>query len=92
VQYLAECGGAYWLIDEILLNQQRPKIKKEEFQVWELSRVKTSDGHTTTQAILTCTDGNGGLVWGEAIGFTDFPLLKVKLYFTDNVLLLPSEY
>jgi hypothetical protein len=86
-KYVAECAGAYWLLDEIALIQPHDKrIASEGFQLWKL-RVRTD--HTAT---LTCEDGNGKAVFTKAIRFTDFPLDEITLYFTDNVILLPSEY
>jgi hypothetical protein len=61
-------------------------VSVEAFQVWKLTvRVDRS-------ATLCCEDGNGNAVYRKAIAFTDFPLPEVTLYFTDNVILLPSEY
>ena len=38
------------------------------------------------------SDGNGGTIATETIAFTDFPLPELKLYVTNNTILLPSEY
>jgi len=43
-------------------------------------------------ATLTCGDDNDNIVYSEAIEYTDFPLPQGALYFTDNTILLPSEY
>ena len=43
-------------------------------------------------ATLVCEDGNGHAVYRKEIEFTDFPLPEVSLYFTNNTILLPSEY
>jgi hypothetical protein len=86
VQYVAEHGGAYWLIDEIAFAQCDRKIAAEGFQVWKLA---VEADHT---AILTCTDGNDRLIHRKRLTFTDFPLDEISFYFTDDVLLLPSEY
>ena len=43
-------------------------------------------------ATLACDDGNGIIVFTKQIEFTDFPLPEIALYFTDGVILLPSEY
>jgi hypothetical protein len=86
VQYLAEHGGAYWLVDKVATLQLDPKVRAEEFQVWKLTT--REDGRAT----LTCDDGNGRIVHSEEIDWTDFPLDQVTLYFTDKVILLPSEY
>ena len=85
VRYVAKEGGAYWLIDKIAIMQMEPKIKAEEFQVWTL-KVKDDKGD------ITCDDGNGNIVFEEHINFTDFPLDEIKFYFTNGVILLPSEY
>ncbi len=86
-QYLAEQGGAYWLLDSIAIAQAHVKaVKAEEFQVWTL---KVNPDST---ALLTCDDGNNCIVYKQSIPFTDFPLPEVKLYFCNNVIMLTSEY
>jgi len=85
-KYVADAGGAYWLLDEIALAQKFVQsVKKEPFQVWMLAV-------TDQRGVLTCDDGNGNIVYTKQIPLTDFPLPEVKFYFTDNVILLPSEY
>jgi hypothetical protein len=86
-QYVAEKGGAYWLLDEIAFAQRdHERIAVEAFQLWRL-RV-----HPDRSATLTCEDGNGHKVFTKAISLTDFPLEEITLYFTNSVILLPSEY
>jgi hypothetical protein len=85
VKHVAEAGGAYWLIDEIAFGQHEKKIAAEPFQVWKL----LVTGNTAT---LACEDGNGNAVFTKSIAFTDFPLPEISLWFTDNTILLPSEY
>lgn len=85
VKYLAETAGAYWLIDYIFSNQMLETIKKQPFQVWDL----TVDNN---EAIMKVEDGNKMVVKGFKICYTDFPLKEFTLWFTDGVLLLPSEY
>ena len=81
-QYLAEQGGAYWLLDSIAIAQAHVKaVKAEEFQVWTL---KVNSDST---ALLTCDDGNNRIVYKQSIPFTDFPLPEVKLYFCNNVIM-----
>jgi hypothetical protein len=48
--------------------------------------------HDDRSATLTCDDGNGTIIYTQHIPFTDFPLKEITFYFTDNVILLPSEY
>ncbi len=86
-QYLAEHGGAYWLLDEIALAQRyKKRVAAQEFQNWSL---KVKPDHT---ARLACDDGNGNVVYAKRIPFTDFPLSEVTLYCVNNTILLPSEY
>lgn len=86
VQFLAEQAGAYWLIDLIFsLQYEIPSVKETPFQCWKLEVRDNA-------AVLSCEDGNGGKVYSRTIEFTDFPMKEISLWFTDNVLLLPSEY
>lgn len=86
VQYVAEHGGAYWLIDEIAFAQTVPEIKAAPFQVWTLNVYE--NGYAT----LTADDGNGDKIFAKQIPEMDFPLDEIRFYFTDNVILLISEY
>jgi hypothetical protein len=90
IAFLAEKGGAHWLIDIIASYQIDPKVVKnrqlQEFQLWVL-RAKDS------KAIITCQeDSDKPAVITQRIGFTDFPLHEVKLYVENGVLLLPGEH
>jgi hypothetical protein len=86
-KHVADAGGAYWLLDEIALAQRyKKKVAAEEFQLWKLT---VKDDHTAT---LSCENGNGQKVFSKKIEFTDFPLDEITLYFTNNTILLPSEY
>ena len=86
-KYVADTAGAYWLLDEIALIQPYDKrISREAFQVWTLAVCPDST------ATLTCEDGNGHVVFKKRLDFTDFPLCGITLWFTDNTILLPSEY
>lgn len=92
VAYLAERAGAYWLIDDIAIangirDDETAAIQKEEFQVWKLQR--DPEGHG---AWLTVQDGNYREIYRKRIEFTDFPLSEIVLWFTDHVIMLPSEY
>jgi hypothetical protein len=87
-KHVADCGGAYWLVDEIALNQRyNSRVAAEGFQVWTL---KVDLVRKT--GVLTCEDGNGNKVFEKPLEFTDFPLPEITLWFTDNTILLPSEY
>lgn len=87
VQFLAEAAECFWLIDMIYgfqLDQQA--VKDEYFQTWDLT---VGENKTAT---LTCGDGNDNIVFTHSLTFTTFPMDSIRLYFSDNVLLLPSEW
>ena len=86
-KYVAETAGAYWLLDEIAINNMGlPLLAKEEFQVWILT---VRPDYTGT---LTCEDGNENTVFTKELEFTDFPEEGVTLWFQNNTIFLPSEY
>jgi hypothetical protein len=86
-KYVADAGGAYWLLDEIAIIQPHNKaVAAEEFQVWKLT---VRPDRTAT---LTCDDGNGRIVYTKEIEFTDFPLEAITLWFANNTIYLPSEH
>ena len=86
-KYVADTAGAYWLLDAIALIQPYDKrVAAEGFQAWTL--VVRPDQTAT----LTCEDGDGKTVFTKQIDYTDFPLDDITLYFTNNVIYLPSEH
>ena len=86
-KYVADEGGPYWLLDAIAIAQQFEKsVVAEEFQVWKLT---VCEDRT---ASLVCDDGNDNIVYSQHNEYTDFPIDMITFYFTDNTILLPSEY
>lgn len=85
VQYVAEEGGAYWLLDKIFFTTWA-KIELQKFGVWKLSV------HEDRSAHLVCEDGNYNKLFEEKIEWTDFPLERMEFWFEYGVLILPSEH
>ena len=85
VQYVAQEGGACLLIDKILFTT-RAKNNLQEFGAWKL------EVNEDKSAILVCEDGNYHELYREEIEWTDFPLLRIELWFENGVLILPSEH
>jgi hypothetical protein len=89
VHYLAETGGAYWLIDLIASYQHDRRVRAnprlQEFQLWELT-VADQKGVATLREDSGCDP-----VIEQRIAYTNFPLLNVKLYVENRTLFLPSE-
>ena len=90
VKYLADRGEAYWLLDAIASWQSDPRVSEDrmlqQIQFWKLT--VNDDG----SALLVCERDSDDVAVTQEIPFTDFPLKKIKLYYQQGVLLLPSEY
>jgi len=87
VKYVADIAGAYWLLDIIAIaNVFEAKVRAEEFQLWVLTVRKDASGQ------VACEDGNGNIVYEQALNSTDFPEPGIRLYFCNGTILLPSEY
>lgn len=86
-KYVAETGGAYWLLDTIAICQRYEKsVAAEPFQVWKLTV------RPDRTASLVCEDGNENIVYTQHIEFSDFTLDEITLWFASNVIYLPSEH
>ena len=85
VLYVAQEGGAFWLVDKILF-MTRAKHNLQEFGVWKL------EVNEDKSAVLVCEDGNYRELYQEKIEWADFPLNKIDLWFENGVLILPSEH
>lgn len=87
VRYLINAAECYWLLDLININQN--KIDKDEFQSWTLERT----GDSIFSLVGQSEDGYGTIKEFE-IGdiWSDFPLDKIKFFYRNGVLMLPSEY
>ncbi|MDA2935403.1 hypothetical protein MYX82_13855 [Acidobacteria bacterium AH-259-D05] len=85
IKFLAEEAQCYWLID--IVASYQPKLKQVPFQLWELKVEKDNS------AVVTVREDSGKpALISQEIPYTDFPLEKIKLYYCDNVLMLPGEY
>jgi hypothetical protein len=94
VAWLAENAQCFWLIDEIMLAQTLPEIRRnkclQEMQFWSL-KVHGS------KAVLVCEEDTDKPVYKKNINYTDFPLNEIKFYVApldENrmVIMLTSEY
>jgi hypothetical protein len=86
VQYFAENagGGAYWFLD--IVATELFKLQRQEDFLTIIATVADS------KATLTADDGNGDIKWTRHIDYTDMPTGEWKFFFTNDVLMLPSEY
>jgi len=86
-KHVADHGGAHWLLDLIALAQRYEKrISSEPFQVWALAI------QPDCSATVTVEDGNYKKLWTHKIAFSDFPEPGITLWYSNNVIYLPSEH
>ena len=86
IKEMAERYKAYWLID-VVMSYQSGKIKGVPFQVWEI----VTDN--SFRAVVEMKEDTDQLfLVRQKIPYTDFPEGTFKMYFINNILLLPSEY
>jgi len=86
-KYVADEGGAYWLLDTIACAQRYDHdLARQPFQVWKL---EVRPDHSAT---LTVEDGNYKPLYSRALEFTDFPATEITLWLSNNVIYLPSEH
>ncbi len=87
-KYLADEGGAYWLLDAAA--SYLLELGTSDWFV--LVRLVASEDYAT----LSLEDGNGVIRASQQIPFTDFPLTEQVLYGCWDgdqwVLMLPNEY
>lgn len=99
VQYVAENGGAYWLIDAIASHIgsdpfRRAAAQDERISLLHFWKLAVSSDHS---ANLTAVADSGEKPFLEQkIQYTDFPLEKIEIWAGNNgegfTLMLPSEY
>lgn len=99
--FVAEKAGTYWLFDMII--SYIPKVDRNDHMFFvELTKNAKGNG---AKLVLhdgdKSEDGNGKIIYVEKkIGYTDFPLPSLRLYFCVNggiqgtkyTAMLPGEY
>jgi len=86
IRSMAEKYKAYWLLDVVFSYWTHKKVRKEPFQIWTIT---AKDGEAV---VKMQTDTDKPIMVKQDIPFTDFPEGTLKMYLSDRVLLLPSEY
>lgn len=99
VQYVAENGGAYWLIDTIASHIgsgsfQRAADQDERISLIHFWKLAVAPDHSANLTALA--DSNEKPFLEQKIAYTDFPLEEIKIWAGNNgegfTLMLPSEY
>lgn len=92
IQYLAQQANCYWLITDVSTIGKR-LMKKSYFvginYIYLSEEEQRQTGYT---AKVTYGHGNGKTFFTQGYEWTDFPLKSLKLFYIDDILLLPGEY
>ena len=92
VKYLAEQAQCHWLVTDTAVVCKSLK-NKSTFIVILFKRNSTSvQERTHKEAKITYANGNGIILYEQEYEFTDFPLDELRLFFVDDMLMLPNEY
>ena len=85
VKYIMDNGYAWFVTDSIAVIRGVPKVKAEPFLTIKLKLTGN------TEADMIITDGNDNLLYDQHYDYTDAKK-ELKLFYTDNVLMLNTEY
>jgi hypothetical protein len=89
VHYVMNNGYSYLVTDAIAVLRAHPKLKQyllhDDFVVIKLQRLPSN------QALMLMEDGNGHELYRQAYVYSDAKV-DLKLFYTNGVLLLASEY
>jgi hypothetical protein len=83
IKYLADQCECYWLID--IVGSYAFTFAGQDFLTFNL-KVEDESG------VVTVTDGNDNILATQEIEYTDFPLDEINIWFSNNVIYLPSEH
>ena len=96
VQYVAEEGKAYWLIDIVASVTSCFVVDSDDFTTWTLTKDKekayNKELDTQCDAVVICDDGNGKELYKQYKEYTEFPLDNLEMFLIQGVLMLASEY
>jgi hypothetical protein len=85
VKYLGD-NGCDWLKVMILSHLKlTPAVRGQDFVCITMTK-------TGRSAVVNFTDGDDKILFSEDVEYTDCTVDEIKFFFTDNVLMLSSEY
>ncbi|SHG48006.1 hypothetical protein SAMN05444483_11352 [Salegentibacter echinorum] len=92
LKYLAEAAQCFWLITDASVIA-KSLIKRSEFITVDFKRLSEMEQNAKGyEAEIIYSDGNDNILGQHRYRVTDFPLDKLRLFFVNNTLMLPSEY
>lgn len=92
LEFLAKTAECFWLITDTSVIA-KSLMNQSYFITIDFKRLSEQEREEQQcEAIITYGDGNGRILETHRYNVADFPLDKLRLYFVNDTLMLPSEY
>lgn len=92
IAYLAEHGHCHWLVNDALI-MCKGLQHKCPFIVIDFKRLTQQEQqHRGYEAQVKYSDGNANVLETQPYKITDFPMDALRMYFVNEMLMLPREY
>lgn len=92
VKYLAEEGNCYWLVTDTAVIAKSLRHKSSFLVIYFKRFSKELQARLHKEAQITYADGNGTILFQQDYEITDLPLDELRLFFVEDMLMLPNEY
>ncbi len=92
IQYLANKANCFWLVTDASV-VAKSLMNRSSFITVDFKKLSTKKQKVLGYAaVIEYSDGNDTILETQKYHLTDFPLETIRLFFTNNTLMLPSEY
>ena len=92
ILYLANTANCFWLVTDASVIA-KSLMNRSPFVTVDLKKLSPEKKEALGyEAIIEYSDGNNTILETQKYHLTDFPLERIRLFFTNNTLMLPSEY
>ena len=92
IQYLANKANCFWLVTDASV-VAKSLMNRSSFITVDFKKLSTEKQKILGYAaVMEYSDGNDTILEIQKYHLTDFPLETIRLFFTNNTLMLPSEY
>ncbi|RXG11476.1 hypothetical protein DSM03_1167 [Leeuwenhoekiella aestuarii] len=92
IKYLADQAQCHWLITDAAVVCKSLKNKSSFILILFKRNPKSVQEQTHKEARITYANGKGTILMEQEYEYTDFPLDELRLFFVDDMLMLPNEY
>lgn len=92
IKYLADQAQCHWLITDTAVVCKSLKHKSSFILVLFKRYSNTVQKRTHKEAKITYANGNGVILFEQEYEYTDLPLNELRLFYTNDMLMLPNEY